>query len=260
MSASRIVCLAAEIPEILFHLGALDQVVGISAYTTRPQEVLDRPKVSGFQHGSVDRILATRPDVVILTSDVQKPLAAALQERGVDIVHFFPHRLDDVFKEILTLGDLLEKPSQAEQLNERLQNQINDIAASASSFAHRPTVYFEEWMDPLLCGTGWVSDLIDIAGGKDVFRERSIHGKKSAQRVVLPEEVIAHAPEVILASWCGKPFKYDEFSSRLGFSDLPAVRNHQVFEMDSSILQCGPMLIDSLRQLHQLLRDAAVTS
>ncbi|GGJ13224.1 hypothetical protein GCM10010885_23140 [Alicyclobacillus cellulosilyticus] len=94
MYPERIVCLAAEVPEILHALGALDRVVGISAFTTRPPEALSLPKVGGFSHASVERILSVRPQVAILTSTVQCHLAAQLAQAGVTVIHLNPHRLD----------------------------------------------------------------------------------------------------------------------------------------------------------------------
>lgn len=255
MYPEKIVCLAAEIPEILFELGALDRVVGISAYTTRPAEALQIPKVSGFQYGSVERILKVEPDLVIVTSGVQKKLAAELAERGVTIVHVNPHRLEDMFETILLLGNIVEEAKRAEQYVQQLRGEIAYIQEQSASFSYRPRVYFEEWMDPLIVGTAWVSDLIEIAGGQDVFREKALAGRTAASRVVTPEQVISANPEIILASWCGKPFKRDEFVAREGFFEISAVRRDRVLEVNGEILQCGPMLIDSLRAIHEMVKD-----
>jgi iron complex transport system substrate-binding protein len=104
----------------------------------------------------------------------------------------------------------------------------------------KPKVYFEEWDEPLISGVGWVSELIGIAGGEDVFSE--LCGRKSAKdRIVSPEAVVAAAPDVILASWCGKKVVQRRICERPGWASLPAVRNGDVFEIKSPlILQPGP--------------------
>ncbi|GLG01408.1 cobalamin-binding protein [Alicyclobacillus hesperidum subsp. aegles] len=257
MYPERIVCLAAEIPAILYELGALDRVVGISAYTTRPPEALNIPKVSGFQNGSIKRILDTKPDVAILTSAVQNGLAAELGKAGVTVIHLYPQRLQDLFSTITLLGNIVGAPDRASALNERLETAIDAVRGEAKRLPRRPRVYFEEWMDPLITGIGWVSDVIELAGGEDVFRTKATGGLSASERVIQPEEVIAADPEIVFASWCGKPFRHEEFYARPGFSQISAVHNHRVYEWSGEILQCGPMLVDTLESLHQVIAKVA---
>jgi iron complex transport system substrate-binding protein len=253
----RIVCLAAETPGILAELSALDRVVGISAYTTYPPQALSITKVSGFQHGSIDRILAQKPDLVILTSGVQAKLAEALGERGATMLHFHPHRLDDLYDHIRMLGAVVGEAGRADALAHRLKGEVESVQA-ATSGRPRPRVYFEEWMDPLIVGIGWVSDLIEAAGGTDVFRERSLAGRRSRQRVVSQEEWLAAQPDVMLASWCGKPFEIEQVRARPGAEAVPALAANRVHEVDATILQCGVKLVERLHDLSRYLADAAV--
>ena len=252
----RIVCLAAEIPGILAELGALDRVVGISAYTTYPQEALTIPKVSGFQHGSVARILAQKPDVVIVTSMVQQKLAAGLAERGASIVHLNPHRLEDLFNNVQLLGAIVGEAQRALALVNHLYAEIEAVRRVASeSLRRRPRVYFEEWMDPLIAGVGWVSDLIEAAGGTDVFRERSLAGRQARDRTVTREEWIAAQPDIIVASWCGKPFQPEQILARPQAHTVPAVQTGRVYEMDATILECGIRLVDRLHDLVRIIQE-----
>jgi iron complex transport system substrate-binding protein len=253
----KIVCLAAEIPEILHALGALDRVVGISAYTTRPAAALQIPKVSGFQYGSAQRVASTEPDVVILTSGVQMKLAAELAQLGLTTVHVNPHRLEDMFDTVQLLGNLVGESARAVQVVGRLRAEIEEISRQAQALTYHPRVYFEEWMDPIIVGTGWVSDLIEIAGGRDVFRELSITGRAASQRVVTSEQVRAADPDIVLASWCGRPFSHADFGARSDFVTLSAVEHEQIHELSGEVLQCGPMLIDSLRVIHGIIREYA---
>jgi iron complex transport system substrate-binding protein len=104
----------------------------------------------------------------------------------------------------------------------------------------KPKVYFEEWDDPLISGIGWVSELIEIAGGKEVFPE--LRKQRAAKdRIVSPQDVIAAAPDVIFASWCGKKVVPDKIRQRPGWDAIPAVRNDRIVEIKSAlILQPGP--------------------
>ena len=113
-------------------------------------------------------------------------------------------------------------------------------AVAARQRGSRPRVYFEEWDEPLIAGIGWVSELIEIAGGSDVFaRLRTAQAAKD--RIVAPEAVIAAAPEVILASWCGKKVVPSRIAARPGWAAIPAVRSGRIVEIKSPlILQPGP--------------------
>lgn len=252
----RIVCLAAEIPGILAELGALDRVVGISAYTTYPTEALKIPKVSGFQHGSVDRIVAQQPNLVILTSTVQQKLAAGLAERGASILHLNPHRLEDLFRNVQLIGTMVGEGVRGFELARRLEGDVEAVCQASQALKRRPRVYFEEWMDPLIAGVGWVRDLIDAAGGTDVFRERALAGRQARDRIVAPEEWIAAQPDVIFASWCGKPFDMGQMQGRPQAEAVPAVKNGRICEVDGTVLQCGVRLVDRLHEMAAIIREA----
>jgi iron complex transport system substrate-binding protein len=109
----------------------------------------------------------------------------------------------------------------------------------------------------MIAGSRWVSELIEIAGGVDVFADRS-GGRKALERVVESDEVLERRPDVILASWCGKPFEPATLSARPGWRDLPAVAAGRVHEVDAAlILQPGPAaLTDGLAVLERLLENS----
>lgn len=257
MYPERIICLAAEVPDILYRLGALDRVVGVSVYTRRPAQALSLPKVSGFRHGRAAAILRHRPDLVILTSTVQGPLAAELAGHGVPLLHLFPHRLADLPQTIRLLGNVVNRPEQAEAVVADLESTLEAVAEAAAALPAHPRVYFEEWMEPLVCGTGWVSDLIELAGGRDVFRDRAISGRRADDRRVDPDEVLRHDPDIIIASWCGKPLEPEVVQRRPGWDGLTALRRQRLIEWAPDILQCGPDLAMTARQLQGLMADVA---
>jgi iron complex transport system substrate-binding protein len=133
------------------------------------------------------------------------------------------------------VGALVE----AEALAQSYEARLNEVAASVRG-RPKPKVYFEEWDDPLISGIGWVSELIEIAGGEEVFPE--LRKQKAAKdRIVSPHDVIVAAPDVILASWCGKKVVPDKIRQRPGWDAIPAVRNCRIVEVKSPlILQPGP--------------------
>ena len=256
MHPERIVCLGAELPDIFQRLGCLDRVVGISAYTDWPREALAIKKVSGFRHGRARPILAMDPDLIILTSTVQQPLAAELAGHGVPILHLYPHRLTDMFQTVRLLGRVVDRASAAEVLVSGWIRTVDRWQARRDAERNPLPVYFEEWMDPLIAGTGWVSDLVELAGARDVFRTLAVGGRTAASRTVTPEQVLAARPELIFASWCGKPFDRATLESRPGWSTLPAVARGAVVELPPTILQCGPRLMDVLDDIRAHITQA----
>lgn len=251
----RIVCLTEEPTEILYALGEQDRIVGISAYTERPPEARrDKPVVSAFIGGSVEKIRALAPDLVIGFSDIQADLARKLILENLPVLIFNQRSLQEVLDVVVDLGRLVNQSARAEALVASYIARLERAAGQVASAASRPRVYFEEWDDPMISAIEWVSELIEIAGGRNVFADRA-RGKLAKERFVTVADVVRQDPEVVLASWCGKPFDRVAFEARPGFSALAAVQSGRVFEVPSSIiLQPGPAcLTDGLDFLQRTL-------
>ena len=251
----RIVCLTEEPTEILYALGEGDRVVGISAWTKRPPEARrDKPVVAGFVGANVKRIVELRPDLVIGFSDVQARLAAELIAANLTVLVFNQRTLAEILDVVLTLGRIVDAKERAEALVQGYARRLDEVRRRNAARASKPRVYFEEWPDPMIAGSTWVSELIEVAGGVDVFADRS-GGRAAKERYVRPEEVIARAPDVIVASWCGKPFEPETVVRRPGWDAVPAVRAGALHEIDSClILQPGPAaLTDGLDALERAL-------
>src|ERR1700727_3083652 len=236
----RIVCLTEETVETLYLLGERDRIVGVSGYAVRPPQVRrEKPRVSAFISADIPKILALEPDLVLAFSDLQADISADLIRAGV-AVHVFNQRdIAGILAMIRTLGALVGAAGRADQLAAGYEKRIADIA-SAERPSPRPKVYFEEWDGPLISGIGWVSELIEIAGGEDVL-PRLRFQKAAKDRIIAPDVVRAAAPDVILASWCGKKVVPDRIRKRPGWNEIPAVRNDRIVEIKSAlILQPGP--------------------
>jgi iron complex transport system substrate-binding protein len=209
----RIVCLTEETVETLYLLGEQDRIVGVTGYAVRPPQVRrEKPRVSAFTSADIVRIAALDPDLVLAFSDLQGPIAADLARAGL-AVHLFNQRdIAGILDMIRTLGALVDAQAKADALTAQLERRLGEVAAGARDREPR-SVYFEEWDEPLISGIGWVSELVEIAGGRDVFSHlRS--AKAAKDRIVTPEAVIAAKPDVILASWCGKKVAVEKIRTR----------------------------------------------
>lgn len=251
----RIVCLTEETVETLYLLGEEDRIVGVSGYAVRPARVRrEKPRVSAFISADLPKILALEPDLVLAFSDLQAAIVADLVTAGC-AVHVFNQRdIAGILGMIATLAALVGAPEKGAALIATLTARVEAASARAALRSMRPKIYFEEWDAPMICGIGWVSELIAVAGGIDVFADRA-RSKGAAARIVTPEQVIAAAPDMVIGSWCGKRFNPKAFSARPGFSALPAVAAGALYEIKSPlILQPGPAaLTDGLDALERLV-------
>lgn len=252
----RIVCLTEETTETLYLLGEQDRIVGISGFTVRPPQARkEKPKVSAFTSAKINKILDLKPDLVLGFSDLQADIAADLIKSGIAVHVFNQRSIKEILGMILTLGGLLGINEKSEQLVYSLQEKINKARARADQLHTKPTVYFEEWNDPLISGIQWVSELIELAGGKDCFSELAAFGGAKDRIIRNPADVINRDPDIIIGSWCGRKFNPQHVIERPGWKNIKAVKNQQLFEIKSAnILQPGPAaLTDGLDTLQEII-------
>lgn len=236
----RIICLTEETVETLYLLGEEDRIIGVTGYATRPKGVRrEKPRVSAFTSADIPKILALEPDLILTFSDLQAEIAAELLKAGISVMGYNQRSIAGILAMIRHLGATVGQGARAAALADGYEKRLAKIASTANG-RNRPVVYFEEWDEPLIAGIRWVSELIEIAGGREAFPEIAL--KESARdRILAPEQVIAAAPDVILASWCGKKVRPEKVASRPGWDAIPAVRDGRIVEIKSPlILTAGP--------------------
>jgi iron complex transport system substrate-binding protein len=256
----RIVCLTEETTEWLYRLGQEARIVGISGYTVRPRRAREeKPKVSAFLSAKIDKILALQPDGVFGFSDLQADIAAALIRAGVQVTVFNQRSVEEVFSMLYQVAAMVgcadEGLMQIGQMRDRLAQIDAEARALQATGKRRPRVFFEEWDEPHISAIRWVSELVGIAGGDDVFPELALEPMGKQRIIADGATIVARAPDIIVGSWCGKHFRAEKVSSRPGWQDVPAVKNAQLFEVKSAdILQPGPAaLTDGVEQLHRIV-------
>jgi iron complex transport system substrate-binding protein len=252
----RIVCLTEETTETLYLLGEERRIVGISGYTVRPPRARrEKPRVSAFLSARMDRITELKPDLVLGFSDLQADIARDLAKAGLNVVLFNQRSVDDILSMILALSSMVGAMDKGLRLIAELERNLTDIRNRAKAFPRRPRVYFEEWDEPMISAIRWVSELIEIAGGEDVFRALSFSQAATGRVIADGNLVVERQPEVIFGSWCGKKYRPERVAARAGWGRIPAVRNNELHEVKSAeILQPGPAaLTDGVRRIHSVL-------
>jgi iron complex transport system substrate-binding protein len=252
----RIACLSTEAAETLYALGAEDYIAGISGFTVRPARARsEKPKISGFSSSKLERILAVEPDLVIGFSNMQADICRDLAAAGIE-VHLFNQRdIAGILRMVQILAALVDRHEAGQRLIADLRTRIEAVRKAAQQWTTRPKVYFEEWNDPLISGIGWVSEMIRIAGGDDVFEELASHSSAKQRIIADPMDVVRRAPDIVIGSWCGRKFQPAAVCNRAGWDGIPAVRNGMVAEIKSAdILSPGPAAItEGLTQIAALI-------
>ena len=251
----RIVCLTEETTELLYLLGQQDRIVGISGFTKRPiQARSEKPIVSSFVDAKIDKIIDLKPDLVVGFSDIQADIAKQLIQKGINVWINNQRTLAEIKSFIVQMGTLVGARDESLDLIEKFELKVLHMQKRIDEWPIRPRVYFEEWDDPIISGIAWVSELVELAGGEDVFKTLSQHSLAKDRIVSDPKLVCKLDPDIIIASWCGKKFEKQKLIDRQGWKDINAVKRDKVFEIKSEIiLQPGPAcLFDGLELLHEL--------
>jgi iron complex transport system substrate-binding protein len=258
----RIVCLTEETTEWLYLLGQEARIVGISGYTVRPRRAREeKPKVSAFLTAKIDKILALKPDCVFGFSDLQADIASLLIRAGVQVTVFNQRSVDEIFSVLYQVAAMVGQAELGLAKLDAMRADLDAMAQRANAFKRRPRVYFEEWDEPHMSTIRWVSELITIAGGDDIFPELAVMPMGRDRIIASGNTIIDRAPDIIIGSLCGKKFRPEKVAARPGWHDVPAVRNGQIFEIKSAdILQPGPAaLTDGAAQLHRIIVDWAAS-
>ena len=248
----RIVCMSEEYTEVLYRLGEEDRIVGITEYTCRPPRARDEKEVvSQFLRADLDRIVELRPDLVLAFSDLQADLAAELIRRGLNVAVFNQRSVADILAVVETTARLVGRDGDGRVYAAELAAHLDVVRAEAAALPRRPRTYFEEWPKPCITAIGWVAELVELAGGRELFPEHRA-GIRSQDRTTDWDTVRARDPELMLAAWCGARFNPGTVRRRPGWDAVTCVREDQLVEIPSEIiLQPGPAaLTDGIDAIH----------
>ncbi|MCH2021548.1 MAG: ABC transporter substrate-binding protein [Saprospiraceae bacterium] len=238
----RIICLTEECTETLYLLKEEKRIIGVSNYAVRPKRAKkENNVVCTFINAKFDKIIALKPDLVIGFSDIQADIAKKLIKEGITVWINNYRSVHGIKIMINQIGLLVGKHSESIKIVNEIEENIKNIKKRNSNKLVKPKVYFEEWFDPLISSIQWVSEIIEICGGRNIYDAENAKSL-AADRIIEDEnEIIIFNPDIILVSWCGKKFKKDKMVNRKGWNSINAIKNDDIHEIDSSIiLQPGP--------------------
>ena len=306
----RILSLLPAATEIVSALGAADRLIGRSHECDWPAAVaglptLTTPKVdASVASGDIDSLvkaatgealfeldesLLTRlaPDLILTQAacrvcavDADAVMAAAAHitlpdGRSPRVLTLSPQSLDDLFVDMLSVGEAIGSQDEAEAAVEGLRRHCETVRTTAAeavqAAGRKPRVAIIEWLDPPMAAGNWVPEMVQVAGGEDALaanptnRAETVAGRTPAKSHWINWEAVAAAdPDVVLLTPCG--FELDRVVSEAKspavwphIVNLRATREGRLFAVDGHHLfnRPGPRLVDSLELLAELLHPAA---
>ncbi|MBI5227766.1 cobalamin-binding protein [Candidatus Micrarchaeota archaeon] len=247
----KIISLAPSNTEILFALGAGDQVIARTAYCDYPEEAKKIPKIGDWINPNIDEIRRMEPDLIITSTIVQEKLAQELKKKKMPVIHIAPKNLSEVLKSIETIGKLVSKEEEAYKIVNQMLIAFAAIREQTFDLKRWPRLYIEEWHKPPMVSGNWVPDLAEIAGADYALAKAGQYSKK-----ISIEKMKKYDPEIIVLSICGlgERVNPDLVKKRKGWEQLSAVRENKIYVIDDSLLnRPGPRLVSGCRKLQELI-------
>lgn len=252
----RIVSLVPSNTEILFAVGAGQQVVGVTEYCDYPPEAQTREKIGGFSAKtiSVEKIVALEPDLVLSAGEIQQSVIEALEQAEIPVFALAPERLAGVYHNIETVGRLTGRETQAAEVVAEMQDRVAAVTEKSQQIPEdkRPAVFYEVWDEPLMTAgpTTFVGELIELAGGKNIFADVSEEYPQ-----VSAETVIQRDPDVVLGpDTHGEELIAENIKARPGWENIRAVKEGRIYLVNGDIVsRSGPRLVDALEAIARTL-------
>ena len=246
-----IVALSPSAAEILFTIGAGDQVSAVSEFTDFPEAAKAKPVVGGFDGKtlSIETIMSFKPDLVYITEGMHNFLIATLESNGIAYYVSKGDSIASVEKEILEVGKITGHEKEAAKVVDGMEKKLKKAAPAHKGAAVK--VYWEVWNAPYMSAgaASFINDVIKAAGGENIFADLP-----DAYPMVSEESIISRQPAVILI-----PASTGQAASsvglRNGWAEIPAVKGSKVFVVDDNVYtRPGPRVADVVLDLAELLQ------
>jgi iron complex transport system substrate-binding protein len=247
----RIVSLSPCNTEILFAVGAGDQVVGGTTYDTYPPEAVNLSKIGGFSTVDIEAVVNLTPDLVLAEYGNGEETVNALKNMNLTVVSLNPKTLNDILDNILLVGNITGNDETSLLLTTDMKQKIENISAQTKDIpdSNKPTVLYIVWHDPMYAaGTGsYPNDLLTIAGGMNIVDEEG-------WPIIDLEQIIDRNPEIIICSGMGGGSYtiMEAITENEVLSTVDAIKNNKVYPIsDPNVMElAGPRIVEGLTELY----------
>jgi iron complex transport system substrate-binding protein len=231
--------------DIVYALGAGEDVVAISDFTKYPKEALQKPSIGLPLNPSIEAIIALHPDLVLGSGDMNTLESAGhLQRLSIPVFMVDPHGIEGIYASILSLGKVLDRETDANSLVGRLRTRVQAVKARVAD-KPKVRVFMAIWYDPVMTigKRAFISELIDAAGGRSVTDDITQEWPE-----VSLETIVTRQPDALLLM-SGSNITLGELKTRPGWEHLKAVREGRVYYTDERIQYPSPIAFDVLEDL-----------
>jgi iron complex transport system substrate-binding protein len=241
----RVICLMPSVTDIVFSLGAGDDVVAISDYTKYPAAARTKPSVGDLIKPSIETILSLHPDLVIgVQPSGPMEVSDQLERVGIPIFLISPHGIAGILHSVESIGMALNRTPQADALIHSLQQRVDAVRARTKGLP-APKVFMPIWYDPIttIGKNAFITEVIEAAGGFSVTDDLPTEWP-----LVSMEVVLERAPDALLLVRGGKT-TLEVLQNRPGWSSMAAIKAHRAYYVDDRINFASPVAIDALEDL-----------
>jgi iron complex transport system substrate-binding protein len=245
----RVICLVPSVVDIVYSLGAGADVVAISDFTKYPKEALQKPSIGLPLTPSIETIVALHPDLVLGSGDLNVQASVSnLQRFGIPVFMVDPHGMDGIYASILSLGNALNRETEAKALLARLHSRVEVVRRR---IADKPKlrVFMAIWYDPVMTigKKAFISELIETAGARSVTDDIAQEWPE-----ISLESIVSRQPDALLFIK-GSKLTAEELKTRPGWEHVRAVQQGRVFYVDDRIQYPSPVAFDALEGLAKQL-------
>ncbi len=251
----RIISLLPSLTEMVFAVGAGEQVVGVTRSCTYPPEASTRTHIGGYVPKSIsmELIVGLQPDLVLAQEDVQGSTITQLRQLGIRVEAVDALAVTDVVPALRRIGSLVGQQQQAARVADALAQDLQQIRRRVADIPidARPRVFYEVWFEPLMTAgrRSFTHQLIELAGGRNLFADT----ERDYFQVSL-EEVLRRDPDLVLGSDSHGTRESVAVADRPGWSHLRAVQGGRVNTVDGDIVsRPGPRIAEALRRIAKIL-------
>ena len=247
-NVERVISLAPSLTEMIFAAGAGNKLVGVTTFCNYPPEAQQIQKVSDTQTPNIESIIALKPEVVFVSTASQlETFTKTLESQNIAVFVTGPNGLDDIYKSIATVGDILGTRERADEVVREMRKRVARVEALARG-AERPKVFVQIDKNSLYTvgKDSFITDIIARAGGVSATADLATGYPKLSK-----ETALALNPEVIILSESSDNREPNEV-----FRNSPAVKNKRVYNINADLLsRPGPRIVDALEKIVEKLRQ-----
>lgn len=251
----RIVSLAPSLTEIVFELGAGEQLVGVTNYCTYPPEAQKKDRIGDFVTPNIEKIVSLKPDVVLAEQWTSTKIVSRLRGAGLRVLETLsPKSLAEIYQVIREVGTAVGKHDRVQALITEMQERVRAIEERGKRFPRRPTIYIEIDLPSWTVGrNSFINEAVYLCGARNVFEDVERPALQVSKEIVIERD-----PQMILSFEASAV----EIGRRPGWNQVDAVRNGKIIHgFDQNLLAHGNhRLVDGMEDLQarlsELLRDS----